>query len=166
MDPDLLITLVAALVIAVGLTGIVVPVLPGSILIIIALLGWAYGVQSPAGWWTFGIGAVLLVAGMLASTFLTGRQLKERKIPTRSIVAGVVLGVVGMFTIPAVGLFVGFAVGLLLSEWLRQRDLRTAWSSSLATLKAMGIGILAELALALTAGGIWGAGVWVHFATR
>ncbi|MCC3272300.1 DUF456 domain-containing protein [Arthrobacter zhangbolii] len=166
MDPDLLVTLAAALVIAVGLTGIVVPVLPGSILIIIALLGWAFGVQSPAGWWAFGIGAVLLVAGMLASFFLTGRRLKQRQIPTRSIVAGVVLGVVGMFTIPAVGLFVGFAAGLLLSEWQRQRNLSTAWSSSLATLKAMGIGILAELALALTAGGIWGAGVWVHFATR
>ena len=109
---------------------------------------------------------MLLVAGMLASFFLTGRKLKQRQIPTRSIVAGVVLGVVGMFTIPAVGLFVGFAAGLLLSEWQRQRNLSTAWSSSLATLKAMGIGILAELALALTAGGIWGAAVWVHFATR
>lgn len=166
MDPDLLVTLAAALVIAVGLTGIVVPVLPGSILIIIALLGWAFGVQSPAAWWAFGIGSVFLVAGMLASFFLTGRRLKQRQIPTRSIVAGVVLGIVGMFTIPVVGLFVGFALGLLLSEWLRQRNLPTAWSSSVATLKAMGLGILAELGLALTAGGIWGAAVWVHFATR
>ncbi len=166
MDPDLLVTLAAALVIAVGLTGIVVPVLPGSILIIIALLGWALGVQSPAGWWAFGIGGVLLVAGMLSSALLTGRRLKERQIPTRSILAGVGVGIVGMFTIPAVGLFVGFALGLLLSEWLRQRNLATAWSSSLATLKAMGIGIIAELLLALTAGGIWGACVWIHFATR
>ena len=166
MDPDLLVTIAAALVIAVGLTGIVVPGLPGSILIIVALLGWAFGVQSPAGWWAFGIGAVLLVAGMLSSAFLTGRRLKQRQIPTRSVVAGVGVGIVGMFVIPAVGLFVGFALGLLLSEWLRKRDLATAWSSSWAALKAMGIGILVELALALTAGGIWGAGVWIHFATR
>lgn len=166
MDPDLLVTVAAALVIAVGLTGIVVPVLPGSILIIVALLGWALGVQSAPAWWAFGIGAVLLIAGMLSSAVLTGRRLKEREIPKRSIVAGVGVGIVGMFTIPAVGLFIGFAVGLLLSEWLRKRDLPTAWSSSVATLKAMGIGILAELALALTAGGLWGGAVWLHFATR
>ncbi|MCQ1994310.1 DUF456 domain-containing protein [Arthrobacter sp. zg-Y1171] len=166
MDPDLLVTIAAALVIAVGLIGIVVPVLPGSILILIALLGWALGVQSAPAWWSFGIGAVLLIAGMLSSAFLTGRRLKEREIPKRSIVAGVAVGIVGMFTIPAVGLFIGFAVGLLLSEWLRKRDLSAAWSSSVATLKAMGIGILAELALALTAGGLWGGAVWLHFATR
>ncbi|MCQ1999873.1 DUF456 domain-containing protein [Arthrobacter zhaoxinii] len=166
MDPDLLVTIAAALVIAVGLIGIVLPVLPGSILIIIAMLGWALGVQSAPAWWAFGIGAVLLIAGMLSSALLTGRRLKEREIPKRSIVAGVGVGIVGMFTIPAVGLFIGFAVGLLFSEWLRKRDLPTAWSSSVATLKAMGLGILAELALALTAGGLWGGAVWLHFATR
>ena len=37
MDPDIIFTVIAALAIAVGLTGIVIPVLPGSILIIAAL---------------------------------------------------------------------------------------------------------------------------------
>lgn len=166
MDSDIFISIAAALLIAVGLTGIVVPVLPGSILILIALLGWALGVQSAPAWWAFGIGAVFLAAGMLSSAVLTGRRLKQREIPTRSVVAGVGVGIVGLLTIPGIGLFVGFALGLLLSEWLRQRSLPTAWSSSIAALKAMGIGILAELALALAAGGVWGAGVWIHFATR
>ncbi|WP_329609325.1 hypothetical protein [Arthrobacter sp. ATA002] len=47
MDPDIVITVIAALAIAVGMTGIIIPVLPGSILIIAALLGWALACRAP-----------------------------------------------------------------------------------------------------------------------
>ena len=166
MDPDILVTVIAALAIAVGLTGIVVPVLPGSILIIAALLGWALGMQSTAAWWAFGVGAALALAGLLSSAVLTGRKLKQRKVPNTSILAGVVVGVVGMFVIPVVGLIVGFAVGLLLSEYLRRRSLPEAWSASYAALKAMGLGILLELGFAFAAGTAFVGGIWWHFASR
>ncbi|MBP3035504.1 DUF456 domain-containing protein [Arthrobacter sp. zg-ZUI100] len=166
MDPDILITVIAALAIAVGLTGIVVPVLPGSILIIAALLGWALAMQSTAAWWAFGVGAALALAGLLSSAVLTGRKLKQRKVPNTSILAGVVVGVVGMFVIPVVGLIVGFAVGLLLSEYLRRRSLPEAWSASYAALKAMGLGILLELGFAFAAGTAFVGGIWWHFASR
>jgi uncharacterized protein YqgC (DUF456 family) len=71
-----------------------------------------------------------------------------------------------MFLIPVVGLFVGFGVGLLASELLRRRDFRAAATSSLETLKATGIGILAEFALVCLAGSVWMIGVIVHFWTR
>jgi len=99
----------------------------------------------------------------LASAVLTGKRLKGRQIPNRSIVVGVVVGLVGMFVIPVVGLFVGFTVGLLLSEYLRQRELRPALHSSAVALKAMGIGILIELGCAFAAGSIWSIGVILHF---
>lgn len=166
MDPDIVITVIAALAIAVGLTGIVIPVLPGSILIIIALLGWALGLQSAAAWWAFGLGAALALAGLLSGAVLTGRRLKQRKVPNKSVLAGVAVGIVGMFVIPVVGLIVGFAVGLLLSEFLRRRSLPQAWSASYAALKAMGLGILLELAFAFTAGTVFVGGIWVHFASR
>lgn len=166
MDPDILVTVIAALAIAVGLAGIVVPVLPGSILIIAALLGWALGIQSTAAWWAFGVGAALALAGLLSSAVLTGRKLKQRKVPNTSILAGVVVGVVGMFVIPVVGLIVGFAVGLLLSEYLRRRSLPEAWSASYAALKAMGLGILLELGFAFAAGTAFVGGIWWHFASR
>ena len=166
MDPDIVITVIAALAIAVGLTGIIIPVLPGSILIIAALLGWALGMQSTAAWWTFGVGAVLALAGLLASAVLTGRRLKQRQVPNSSVLAGVVAGVVGMFVIPVVGLIVGFVAGLLLSEFIRRRSLPQAWSASYAALKAMGLGILVELGLAFAAGSVFAGGIWWHFASR
>ncbi|AUI50307.1 MULTISPECIES: DUF456 domain-containing protein [Arthrobacter] len=163
MEAQIIVTLVCGLLIAVGVAGIIVPVLPGAITIGVSLLIWALVLQNTVGWVVFGLGAVLVVAGMLASAVLTGKRLKGRQIPNRSIVVGVVVGLVGMFVIPVVGLFVGFTVGLLLSEYLRQRELRPALHSSAVALKAMGIGILIELGCAFAAGSIWSIGVILHF---
>lgn len=166
MDTDLTITIVAGLLIAVGVAGIVVPVLPGSILILLAFLGWAIGVSSGAGWWSFAFGALFALSGLSASAVLTGRKLKQRQIPNRSVLIGLAAGIAGMFFIPVVGLIVGFAAGLLLSEFARQRSFPAAASSSWAALKATGLGMLVELGLALAAGTAWIIGVWVHFASR
>ena len=109
------------MLIAVGIVGIVVPVLPGTITIGISLLVWAIALQNTVGWVVFAIGMVFVAAGMLASLVLTGRRLKQRQVPNWSIMVAVLTGVVGMFVIPVVGLFIGFAAGLLLSEYTRRR---------------------------------------------
>ncbi len=166
MDLQVFMTIVCGALIAVGIAGVVVPILPGSILIIVSLLAWALTVAAPEGWTVFSIGTVLAGAGLAAGIVLTGRTLKQRRIPGRSVTIGVIAGIVGMFVIPVVGLFVGFALGLFLSEFGRQRDARAALTSSLHALKATGLGILAELALACLAGTTWVIGVWVYFATR
>ncbi len=164
MDFSIIITVVCALLIVVGVIGVVVPVLPGSLLIAAALLVWAFTIQSVTGWVIFATGAVLVTAGMLASAVLTGRRLKHRKIPNRSILVGLAFAVAGLFLIPVVGLFVGFAAGLLVAEFTRQRDFQAAVSSSWAALKATGLGILVECGLACLAASVWVIGVWIHFA--
>ena len=73
--------------------------------------------------------------------------------------------VAGMFLIPVVGLFVGFAAGLLVSEYARRRDLSAALGSAGAALKATGTGILIEFGLACLAASVWTIGVVVHFST-
>lgn len=166
MDWEILVTVLCGLAIAVGVAGVVIPILPGSILIIVALLGWALTVTSASGWVALGVGGVCALAGLLAGTILTGHKLRQRRIPGRSITVGLVLGVVGMFLIPVVGLIVGFIAGLMLSEAARLRDFRAAVSSSGAALKALGLGIVVELLLACAAGSAWVIAVWVHFATR
>lgn len=163
MEAQIITTVICGLLIAVGIAGIVIPVLPGSITIAASVLIWALALQNTVGWIVFGLGAVLVAAGMAASAVLTGKRLKARRIPNHSIVVGIVVGLVGMFVIPVVGLFIGFAVGLLLSEYLRQRDFGLALASSGIALKAMGIGILVELGCAFAAGSIWTIGVLVHF---
>ncbi|AMB41923.1 DUF456 domain-containing protein [Arthrobacter sp. TES] len=163
MNAEVIVTILCGLAIAVGVAGVIIPILPGSILIGVSLLAWAiWGGAGTLGWVIFAIGMVFVVAGMAASAVLTGRKLMQHGIPNRSVLAGVVVGVVGMFVIPVVGLFVGFALGLLLSEVARTRDLRTAARTSLAALKATGIGILVEFGLACAAASTWVIGVWIN----
>lgn len=162
MSAETVVTILCGLAILVGVAGTVIPVLPGSILIGLSLLAWAiWGGAGTAGWVVFGVGLAFVLAGMAASAVLTGRKLREHRIPSRSVVAGLALGVVGMFVIPVVGLFVGFAAGLLLSEIHRTRDFRAALASSWAALKATGLGMLVEFGLACLAASTWVIGVWV-----
>ena len=166
MNPQILVTVLCGLAILVGVAGTVIPVLPGSFLIGLSLLAWAiWGGEGATGWVVFTIGMVFVLAGMAASAVLAGRKLRQHRIPNRSVAAGIVLGIAGMFVIPVVGLFVGFAAGLLLSELHRTRDVRTALTTSWAALKATGLGMLAEFGLACLAASTWVIGVWVAAAS-
>ncbi|WP_144829367.1 DUF456 domain-containing protein [Kocuria rhizophila] len=165
MTADIIATIVTVALIIVGCMGIVIPVLPGSILALIGLVIWAFVVQAPEGWVVLALGGTLLIAGMSSSLVLTGSRLRRREIPNRTLLFGVVGAVVGMFVIPVVGLFVGFLVGLLLSETVRNRDLNTALASSWAAAKAMGVGILLELTCALLASLTFIVGAITYFLT-
>ncbi|SDO92438.1 hypothetical protein SAMN04487914_101158 [Arthrobacter sp. ok909] len=162
MNPESAVTVLCGLAILVGVAGTILPVLPGSILIGLSLFAWAlWGGAGTTGWVVFGIGLAFVLASMAASTVLTGRKLKQHSIPSRSVVVGLVLGVAGMFIIPVVGLFVGFAAGLLLSELQRTRVFSTAVASSWAALKATGLGMIVEFGLACLSASTWVIGLWV-----
>ncbi|GAA2184574.1 DUF456 domain-containing protein [Brooklawnia cerclae] len=160
---EAVVTIVAGMLLLVGALGVIFPVLPGSILVIVGLLVWAIGIGGPVGWVVFGIGAACALAGMSASWLLTGKRLKERQIPNRTILVATVVGVIGAFVIPVVGLIIGFIAGLYACEWLRLRDAGAAWESSLVALKSTGIGMLIEFGCAGLAITVWVIGVFVHF---
>jgi len=154
VTPEIIAAVVAGALALVGLAGIVFPVLPGSITVGVGALVWAIWGASGWGWIAFGVIAVLLIIGATSSWLLTGRSLQRHEVPKWPIVFGLALGVVGMFVLPGFGLPIGFAVGLLAAEWFRVRDLRKALTTSWATIKALGLGILIELGCAMVAVGV------------
>jgi uncharacterized protein len=166
MGIDAAVTVVAGLLLVVALVGTVYPVLPGSLIAIVTLLSWALILGSWVAWVAGVTGALIAVAGWSASYVLTGRKLKEQQIPGRSILVAVVAGIVGIFLIPVVGLFVGFALGLFVAEYVRHRDLRASVTSSAVTLRATLTGMLIEAGMLCLAGTVWAIGVIAHFATR
>lgn len=166
MDADILVSVIAGLLLAVAAVGTVYPVLPGSPLAIGTLIGWGWVLGSTASWTAAAVAALLTAAGWAAAAVLTGRTLKRQRVPGRSIVVAMAAGIVGLFVIPFFGLFIGFAAGLLLSEYAHRRDLRAALESSLESLKAMGLGIVVEFAMVCLAASVWTIGVATHFATR
>ncbi|MGB7361649.1 MAG: DUF456 domain-containing protein [Rhodococcus sp. (in: high G+C Gram-positive bacteria)] len=145
----------AGLVIAVGLVGIVVPVLPGVTLVFAAIGVWAFVVGTAASWTVFAIATALLVISGVVKYLWPGRRLKSAGVPTRSIVIGGLLGIVGFFVVPVVGLFIGFPVGVYLAELPRSRDSAAAWRSTVHATKAVGLSILVELFGGLLAAGVW-----------
>ncbi len=166
MDWQILVTVLTGLALAVAAIGTVYPVLPGSLIAIIALIVWAAVMGSWPAWTAAIVGVLIAAVGWSASWVLTGRKLKEQQIPKRSIAIAIVAGIIGMFVIPLVGLFVGFAAGLFVSEYVRRLDHRAALSTSAATLKAAGTGILIEFGMVCLAGSVWAVGVLAHFTTR
>ena len=160
---DILVSVITGVLLVIGALGTIFPILPGSILVIIGLLIWAIVIGGPVGWTVFGIGLLLSGSGMAASALLTGKRLKQREIPNRSILTGAVVGVVGAFVIPVVGLLLGFVLGLYASEWYRLRDPKQAWDASGVAMKSVGLGMLIEFACAGTAIAVWIVGLVLHF---
>ena len=154
MDPRDVADLVAGLVLLVGLVGIVVPVLPGTLLLVAGLLGWAAYVGEPRGWVLALGGVAVLAAGAALKYVLAGRHLRGHGVPTSTLVLGGLLGIVGFFVVPVVGLPLGFVVGIYLSE-LRRVGSEQAWPATVAALKAVGIALLVELVAGFTAAALW-----------
>src|SRR3954468_10273136 len=92
--------LLVGLAVLVGLVGIVVPVLPGTILILGAVLVWAVASSSAAGWVVFALVTTILVVGGIVKYAVPGRGLKAAGVPNRTLLAGGLLGIVGFFVIP------------------------------------------------------------------
>ena len=147
-----------ALAIAVGLVGILVPVLPGSVLVLGAILVWAWELGSATAWVVFGVAAAVLVLGGVVKYLVPNRRLKGAGIPASTQWIGAALGIVGFFVIPVVGLVIGFVLGVYLAEYGRL-GARAAWPSTKHALKAVGLSILIELAAGVVATFVWVAGV-------
>jgi uncharacterized protein len=165
MTTDIIVTVVAGLLLAVAVFGTIYPILPGSPIALVTVIAWGWVLGSAASWTAAGVAALLACIGWSASLILTGRRLKKQKIPGRSILIAALAGIVGMFVIPVAGLFIGFAAGLFVSEYVRQGDSRPALKSSGEALKAMGIGMVVEFLMVSLAGSVWTIGMIVHFAT-
>lgn len=157
------VTVVAGLLLVVGVLGTIIPILPGSLLVIGTLLVWAWVLGSTVSWTAGIIGVVLAVIGMSSSAILTGRKMRREQIPNGPVIFAVVVGIIGMFIVPVVGLFLGFALGLLVAEYARRKDLAAAWRSSVEALKSLGLGMLLEFAFASLAVFSFAVGTFLHF---
>lgn len=149
-------TVCTGLLVAVGVVGAVVPVAPGPLLVLVAMVvhglltgwdGWATAVVA--------LGAALVVVDGIVGIRIPARA-TARGAGRRALAAGAVGGVVGFFAVPVVGLPLGWLVGVFLVEVARA-DARSAWRATLRTLRAFGVATLVQAAIALAMAMVWGA---------
>ena len=147
-----------ALAIAVGLVGVIVPILPGSLLVLGAILVWAWDLGTATAWVVFAVATTFIAVGSIVKYVVPGRRLKDNDIPSSTLVLGGVLGVVGFFVIPVIGLLIGFVLGVYLAE-LQRVGSAAAWPATKHALKAVGLSILIELVASLFAAATWVVGL-------
>jgi uncharacterized protein YqgC (DUF456 family) len=150
-----------ALAIAVGLIGIAVPLLPGILLVYAAILVWAVVEHNVTSWVTLGVVTVLVAATTLIKYTWPMRRMRAADVRTGTLVIGAVLGIIGFFVIPVVGLVIGFVLGVYLAELANRRDQRLAWTSTKHALKGVALSVGVELAGALFATAAWVFGVYL-----
>jgi uncharacterized protein YqgC (DUF456 family) len=150
-------TIACGLLVVAGLFGIVVPVLPGTVLVLLGFLVWASEEGTGESWTTFALAALVLAVGTVVKYAVPGRRLKAA-VPTSTLVVGGLVAVVGFFVIPVVGMLVGFPIGIYVAERVRVGP-AGAWPSTVAALRALAHSILIELVAALLATAVWIAGV-------
>jgi uncharacterized protein YqgC (DUF456 family) len=144
-----------ALAIAIGLIGVVVPLVPGTLLVFAAIAVWAAVEQTVASWVTLGIVTVLLGGTLLVKYLWPMRRMRSADVGTLSLFVGAVLGVIGFFVVPVLGLVLGFVLGVYLAELTKRRNQRVAWASTVHAIKGVALSVGVELAGGLLATVVW-----------
>lgn len=139
---------VAVAMVAVGLAGIVLPALPGHLLILagLALAAWADGFRHVSGW-TLGVIGVIALSSFAVdflSTALTARTLGA----SRRAMAGAAIGTLGGLFFGLPGLIAGPFVGAVIGELTATKDVRQAGRAGLAATIGFAIGTAVKVALA------------------
>jgi uncharacterized protein YqgC (DUF456 family) len=155
------ITLLSGLLIALGAVGVLLPMLPGLLLSWSGVLLWAILGGGSAGvrWGVLAIVTLIAAAGLVVKFLWPGKKLKNSGVPASALLAGGVLGLVGFFVVPVVGLVLGFVLGIWLVEMNRLGSER-AWPSTRSAIAAVGLSLLVELAAALMIAITWVIGLF------
>jgi uncharacterized protein YqgC (DUF456 family) len=154
-DSGSTVNVISGIAIVAGVLGVLVPVLPGLLLCWLGVLFWAIlGDAGAARWAVFGLATVVAVAGTVVKYLWPGKRLKSTGVPASSLLAGGVLGVIGFFVVPVVGLVLGFVLGVWLAERARL-GAGQAWPSTRQALAAVGLSMLVEFIAAVGIGVVW-----------
>ncbi len=141
---------IAVAFILLGMVGILIPILPGTILVWFAVLSfaWATGftVVSP---WTFALITLVALFTGTANIWLPMFGAQKTGASRSGIFLGFVGAIVGSFFAPLIGTIIGYALGILLGEMFSHHDLRKATRSSLGGVAGWGLSTMVEIAGAL-----------------
>jgi uncharacterized protein YqgC (DUF456 family) len=151
--------ILVAVAIAVGLVGVLVPLLPGTLLVYAAIAVWAFVEQNTVGWVVLGVVTAVLGASLLIKYLWPVKRMRAADVSPTTLAAGAVAGVIGFFVIPVLGLLIGFVLGVYLAELAHRRDQRRAWASTVHAVKGAALSVGVELAGGMLATAAWVIGV-------
>ena len=111
--------------------------------------------SSPSSSWVIlAVATVVALLGAGVKWLLPGKRLKSVGVPNTALFAGGVLGLIGFFVVPVVGVIIGFVLGVWLVERVRLGPGR-AWPSTREAITAAGLAMLIEFTTSLAVAVVW-----------
>ena len=157
MDPTILLFVLAAVLVLLGIAGVVFPALPGSPLVFggLWIAAWAEGFAHVGFGWLVLLAAMAVAAW--AVDFVAGAFGASRFGASKRAVLGAGLGaLVGLFFgIP--GVLLGPFIGATIGELTAHGDLRRSGRAGIGATIGLALGAAAKLALAFSMVGVFAA---------
>lgn len=141
----------AIVFILLGMVGIVLPILPGTLLIWLTVL-FFYIVERALGFAaidpvSFGVITVIALVAGTSDLWLPLLGARRSGSSRRAMLAGLLGGLLGTFLLPVplVGTIVGYALGVLLGEYQKHGEWRKALRASAGGLAGWGLATMLQL---------------------
>ncbi|MFJ4918641.1 DUF456 domain-containing protein [Streptomyces sp. NPDC088725] len=144
-----------ALVMLLGLFGVLIPGVPGQAIVWAAVLWWALSDTTRPAWAVLIGATVLLLVNVALRPLMPARRASRTGAPRRTLLVGGTAAIAGFFVVPVVGAILGFVGGIYESERLRLGSRRDGWASTRTVMRTAGYSLLAELFSCLLVAGAW-----------
>ncbi len=130
----------AVVFILIGLIGAFLPILPGSILVWFTVLVYAIleGWQAVTPFVFVIVTVICLVTGT-ANIWLSLLGAKTGGASTQALIFGVLGSIIGLFVFSLIGSIIGYALGIIVGEYMKQKDWNLALKASFGGLAGWGV---------------------------
>jgi uncharacterized protein YqgC (DUF456 family) len=133
-----------------GIIGTLIPIIPGTFLVWVTVLLYAL-FERVNGFmaidiWSFAFLTLIALVTGLADVWLPLLGGTVRKTSKRAMLFGLIGGTIGTFIAPLVGTIAGYALGILLGEFHKVRDVSKAFRASLEGVAHWGVGTVIQFA--------------------
>ena len=146
-----------------GLLGLIIPVLPGLVIIWVPAL--VYGLVTGFNWTSgllFAGMTVLMIVGNLVDNLVMGAKAKQQGASWLAIGVALVAGILGSIAFPPFGGLIAALIGLFAVEMLRLKDLQLAFESARSMAIGCGWAAVIRFGMGIVMILLWGA--WVLWA--
>jgi uncharacterized protein YqgC (DUF456 family) len=150
MEKEVLLWILSALLVITGLAGIVLPAIPGTILVFFGLL-LAAGIDqfTRVGWPTLTFLGLLTALSFVIDYFASAYGVKRFGASRQAVIGSLIGLTLGMFLgIP--GIIFGPFIGAMAGEFMANRDILRAGRAGVGTWLGLVLGIAARIAIAFT----------------
>ncbi|MEU1127845.1 DUF456 domain-containing protein [Streptomyces sp. NPDC005899] len=150
-----------AVVMLLGLVGVLVPGVPGQAIVWAAVAWWALTDTSPLAWGVLIGATALLLLNQAVQAMLPARRHRETGAPRKTLLLGGLAAIAGFFVVPVVGGVLGYVGAVYGAERMRLGSHGAGRASLRSVMRATGYAVLTELLCCLLAVGAW-LGALIH----